>query len=225
MIRILLVEDHAIVRRGIQIILEREGDMHVVGEASDGAAALALVERVRPDVVIVDIQLDGSSGLDFLRALKHVRNRPQALVLSMFKEVPFVAEALREGASGYLVKGDDSEALVAAVRAIAAGQPSFSASVDLEAVQRYMAARSGEASDPSAVLTRREREVLGMVAQGFTNARIAHTLHISPRTAEQHRANAMHKLGLKNQAEVTQFAVRHGWPLATEIRTSTDRHL
>jgi DNA-binding NarL/FixJ family response regulator len=210
MIRVILVDDHDMVRQGLRTLLEEQADIQVAGDAADGSAALDLVERIGPDVLVVDIALPGLSGFDVTRQVRQRFPGVRVVVLSMHSNVAHVAEALRSGAIAYVVKHEGIRELVTAVRAAALGRPYLSPQCDRAAVDAYLKRTTGKQADLYETLTGREREVLVLVAQGFTNAEIAETWVVSRRTVEAHRSHMMNKLHLKTQADVVRFALRRG---------------
>lgn len=210
MIHVALVDDHSIVRQGVRSLLQAQPDMLVVGDCDNAAQALELVQRTRPHVLVADLMMPGHAGLDMIRRARQISPRTQVVVLSMHFNVAYVAEALRQGAIGYVVKEADISDLVLAVQAAAAGQGYFSRGIDQAAVQRYVQIASGPRVDPLETLSARERQVLDLVAKGGTNAEIAEQLGIGRRTVETHRANMMAKLGLESQGDVVRFALRRG---------------
>jgi two-component system, NarL family, response regulator NreC len=207
---IVLADDHPVVRRGLQALLEPEPDFAVVGEASDGLETVRLVERVQPDVLVLDLMMPGLSGLEALRIIRQRSPRTRVVVLSMHSDNAFVVEALKNGATGYVLKGSEEENLVRAVREAAAGRRFLSPPVTERAIDAFIAQARTDQFDPHETLTAREREVLQLAAEGKTATEIAARLHISQRTVENHRANLMRKLGLKNQSELVRYAVRRG---------------
>jgi DNA-binding NarL/FixJ family response regulator len=207
---VLLAEDHTIVRQGLQMILRAEPGFEVVGEASDGPGTLRLVERLRPGVLVLDLMLPGLGGLEVAREVARRSPRTRVVILSMHADVAYVAEALRAGACAYVLKDDGSQELVRAIRAAAAGRRYLSTAIPEDALADYATRSAGTGIDPYDTLTLREREVLQLTAEGLTGAEIATRLFISPRTVESHRANAMHKLGVRNQRELVRYAVRRG---------------
>ncbi len=210
MIRVVLVDDHDMVRQGLRLLLEEQDDIQVVGDVADGLAALNLVERAKPDVIVVDLMLAGLSGLEVAR---HVRQRypmVQVLVLSMYSNVAHVAAALRIGATAYVVKEAGSRELVTAVRESAQGRQYLSPQLDRKAIQDYQERLNDLHADPFDTLTKRECEVLVLVAEGYTSAEIAERWVVSRRTVETHRAHMMRKLGFSSQADVVRFALRRG---------------
>lgn len=208
MTRIILADDHTLVRGGIRRILEGQPGLAVVAEASDGAAALDCARSVEADVLVLDLKMPGADGIDVLRAVKGIRPALKVIVLTMHAGREYVARALQEGADGYLLKDSAVQDLVAAVGAVTAGGTYFS-----PAIQGEMAGllREGPKPAPRAQwLTEREREVLVLLARGLSSKEVGQALNISPRTAETHRANLMHKLGVKSVAVLVQVAMREG---------------
>ncbi len=209
-ITIVLADDHPIVRRGMRALLESKADFAVVGEAADGLEAVRVVERLRPDVLVLDLMMPGLSGLEVLRTVRQRAPETRVVVLSMYSNTAFVAEALKNGATGYVLKGCTEENLVRAVREAAAGRRFLSPPVTDIAIDAYIEQTRAAQFDPHETLTAREREVLQLTAEGLTSPEIAARLHISPRTVEHHRANMMRKLGLGNQTDLIRYALRRG---------------
>ena len=209
-ISIVLADDHPVVLRGMRTLLESEADFSVVATAGDGLEAVRLAERLQPDVLVVDLMMPGLSGLEVLRVVRQRAPRTQVVVLSLHSTSAFVAEALKHGATGYVLKDSTEEQLVRAVREAAAGRRYLSAPVTERAIDAYIEQTRSSGLDPHETLSAREREVLQLVAEGKTSAEIAARLHISHRTVENHRARLMAKLGLKNQSELVRYALRRG---------------
>ena len=210
MISIMIADDHPVVRRGMQTLLEAEPDFSVVSATGDGLETVRLVERLQPDVLILDLMMPGLSGLEALRIIRQRSPRTRVVVLSMYGNNAFVATALMNGASGYVLKGCEEENLVRAVREAVVGRRYLSPPITERAIDAYIEQVRVGQLDPHETLTAREREVLQLAAEGNTGAEIAARLHISQRTVENHRANVMRKLGLKNQSELVRYAVRRG---------------
>ncbi len=194
----------------MRVILEAEADLSIVGETGDGLEAVRLVERLQPDVLVLDLMLPGLSGLEVIRIVRQRTSRTRVVVFSMHGDKAFIAAALKNGAIGYLLKGCEEQILVLAVREAAAGRRFLSPPVTERAIDAYIEQARAAPFDPHETLTRREREVLQLAAEGSTSAEIAARLHISQRTVENHRANLMRKLGLKNASELVRYAVRRG---------------
>ena len=210
MIRVVLVDDHDIVRQGLRTLLEEHPDIQVVGDVADGFQALDLVERTRPDVFVVDLSLPGLSGLEVIRLVRQRLPKIRIVVLSMYSNVAHVAEALRSGAMAYVVKEDGIRELVTAVRAAAQDRHYLAPQLDQSAIDEYLERSTGVQADPYETLTPREREVLVLVAKGYTSAEIADRWVVSRRTVESHRSHMMRKLHFKTQADVIRFALRRG---------------
>jgi DNA-binding NarL/FixJ family response regulator len=204
--RVLLVEDHQVVREGLRALLRNEPDLEVVGEAADGADALRVVEQLRPDVAVVDVGLPGLSGVEVTRRLVRSRPEVQVVILSMHDDAPTVDRALRAGARGYVLKGSGVAALCEAVRTVRRGEVYLSPGVSEYVLQGYLRADAPE-KDP---LSEREREVLQLVAEGFTARQIAERLGLKPKTVENHRAAIMDKLGIHTTAGLVRYALRTG---------------
>jgi DNA-binding NarL/FixJ family response regulator len=182
----------------------------VVGAASDGLEALTLTEQLNPDVLVLDLMMPGLSGLETLRILRERAARTRAVILSLYNTSAFIAQALRNGATGYVLKGCPEEHLVCAVREAGAGRRYISPRVTEAAVRAYEKGTITGPIDPHETLTPRQREVLQLAAEGKTSAEIGARLKISPRTVENHRAVLMDRLGLRNYTELIRHAIRHG---------------
>ena len=210
-LKILLADDHEAVRTGLRVILDAQHDMEVVGEAEDGRAALALVERLRPDVVIMDVSMPQMNGLKATELIVSGSSRVKVLPLTRHTDAGYIEQLLRAGASGYVLKQSRSEEVVHAVRAVAAGgtylDPAIANRALTSAVQRGGAGTSG--SRPK--LSGREGDVLRMVASGYSNKEIAAQLGLSVKTVESHKANAMSKLGTRSRIDVVRYALLQGW--------------
>lgn len=210
MTTIVLADDHPVVRRGLRTLLESEADFQVVGEAGDGIEAVRLTERLKPDVVVVDLMMPGMTGLEVTRQIASRLPRTQIIVLSVYDSDAYVREAVRGGASGYVLKEASPSDLVAAIRAVAGGQRYLSPSLSQRAVEAYVERARAAAPTPHETLSSREREVLKLAAEGRTSSEIAERLHLSPRTVETHRASLLRKLGLRSQTDLIRYAIRQG---------------
>ena len=207
--RVMLADDHNLVRAGVRKILEGHPGFEVVGEVGDGAAAVAMLEaRDDIDVLVLDLTMPGMDGFEVLERAKRVRPGTRVLVLTMHAGSEHVARAVREGADGYLLKDSAVQELEAAIEAVMAGRSYYSPTVQ-EQLSHLVRAGSALAR-PLDQLTDRERHILKLVARGLSTKEIASRLDISPRTVDTHRANLMRKLGLKSVALLTQFALREG---------------
>lgn len=204
---IVLADDHHFIRHGLRAVLAAEPDFLIAGEAADGIAAVALVERTRPAVLILDLLMPGLNGLEVLRQVRRRSPHTRTVVLSMHMDDAYVVQALRNGALGYVVKDASATELVQAVRAAVRGERYLSPPLSERDLEAYITAATDAPFDRYETLTNREREVLQLTAEGCTSAEAAARLSISPRTAEGHRANVMRKLGLQSQAELIRFAL------------------
>jgi DNA-binding NarL/FixJ family response regulator len=207
---ILLADDHHIVRQGLRVLLESEPHFRLVGEAGDGIEAIRLAERLRPDVLITDLSMPGLNGLEVTRQVTRSIEKTRVIILSMYTNDAYVFEALKNGASGYVLKDSQAADLIRAVYEVAAGRRYLSPTLSDRALEIYVKNAESTPEDPYEMLTSREREVLQMSAEGRTSAEIAARLFISPRTAEGHRANLMRKLGLQNHTDLIRFAFKRG---------------
>ena len=210
MINIFLADDHTIVRKGIKALLDQEGDFKVVGEANDGLQAVELVEKLKPEILVLDLMMGGINGLEVARQLSKKSPQTGIVVLSMHSSEAYVQEALRCGAKAYILKDNTTEELVHAIREVAAGRRYLSAPLAERAIEVYAQKPASDNKDPYEQLTTREREVLQMAVQGLTDSKIAASLFISPRTVETHRANMLRKLGVHTQAELLKYALLRG---------------
>jgi DNA-binding NarL/FixJ family response regulator len=210
MTRIVLADDHPIVRQGLRSLLEKEPGFSVVGEASDGLEVADLVEKTRADVLVLDLLMPGLGGLDVAREVARRSPKTRIVVLSMHSSEAFVLRALRNGASAYVLKDSSTTELVRAVRQVQAGRRYLSSRLSERAIEAYVNRADGGAVDIYETLTPREREVLHLAAEGLSNPAIGERLGISPRTAEAHRAHVMEKLGLRNRTELIAYALRRG---------------
>jgi DNA-binding NarL/FixJ family response regulator len=210
MIRIILADDHAIVREGIQRLLEEEAGLQVIATAANGLETVRLVDAQPPDVLIVDLMMPGITGLEVTRQVAQRHPLVRIIILSMHADEAYVIEALRSGAMGYVLKESGHVDLLTAIREVQAGRRYLSAPLSERAINAYVSSAQQTPGDAYDSLTAREREVLQLAAHGHTAAEIAQRLTISPRTVETHRANLMQKLGLRSQAELIRFALQRG---------------
>jgi two-component system response regulator NreC len=206
-IRAVVVDDHAVVRSGIKLLLDREEDIEVVGEAGNAKDAVFRARALKPDVILLDVVMPGQSGIEVLPSLLKEAPDARVLVLSMQDDPSYVREAFAAGASGYVLKEAADEEVVAAVRAIADGRSYVHPALGARLVAAEAQERAAAEADP---LSDREREVLRLLALGHTNQEIAKMLYISVRTAETHRAHIMQKLRLETRAELVRYALSHG---------------
>jgi DNA-binding NarL/FixJ family response regulator len=205
-IRILLADDHAVVRQGFKMILATQPDMEIVGEAGNGREALDLAGQLQPDVIVMDVAMPELNGIEATRRVADLSPRSRVLALSMHKDSVYVREILRAGARGYLLKDAISSDLLAAVRAIARGEGYLSPGVSDAVLNDYRR----HVTDPIDLLSSREREVLQMIAEGKTNKEIATVLNLSVYTVDAHRGRIMEKLNVHSVTDLVRFAVRAG---------------
>ncbi len=209
-VTVLLVDDHPIVRQGLRNLLDSMPDFKVVGEAGDGLQALEMVEKVQPQVLVIDVVMPGLTGLEVTQRVKRQWPAVKVIILSMQNNEAYVVSALKGGASGYILKDTGPEELVDAIRAVVKGERYLSKQLSERIINAYVSKVDEAEVDPYDTLTNREKEILHLVAEGFTNQEIAERLYISPRTAELHRSNVLNKLSLKNQVDLVRFAIKRG---------------
>jgi len=205
--RLLIVDDHAVVRSGLRLLLDGESDFEVIAEAGNARDAVFEARAHKPDVIVLDVVMPGESGIEVLPRLKKEAPEAKVLVLSMQDDPRYVREAFAQGANGYVLKEAVDAEVVGAVREIAAGGEYVHPALGARLVAADAKERAAAAADP---LSEREREVLRLLALGHTNQEIAKKLYISVRTAETHRAHIMQKLGLSTRAELVRYAIAHG---------------
>lgn len=208
--RIVIADDHPVVRHGVRSLLQTDPDFTVVAEAADGLETVQLVEKLQPDVLVVDLMIPGLSGLEVTRQVKQRTPATRVVILSMHANEPYVLEALKNGAAGYVLKDSSGTDLTQAIRQVLLGQRYLSPPLSERAVEAYLQRSQAASLDPYDSLTEREREVLHLAAEGLSNPEVATRLSISPRTVETHRANLMRKLGLKTQTDLIRYALRRG---------------
>lgn len=211
-IRILIADDHGLMRAGLRSILEDEPTIEVVGEASNGEEALYLAGQLAPDIVILDIGMPGADGIETTRTMKQMLPQTQVLILTVYEEESLLREAIKAGASGYLIKRAVEEDLLSAINAVSRGDMYIHPGVTRLLVKELSPDTRPVRSDVEP-LTARELEVLGYIVRGFTNRQVAGTLSISIRTVEGHRASIFGKLGVKNRVELIEYAEKHGLSL------------
>jgi DNA-binding NarL/FixJ family response regulator len=209
-IRVVLADDHYVVRQGLRALLEAEADIAVVGEAPDGRTALGLIEALRPDVVLLDLSMSGMGGLEVCRRAMDRFPCVRIIIFSIHEADAYVLEALRGGAMAYVLKSAPPAEILIAIREAIAGRRYLGSVLSDRVSEAVAQPGNSPPGDPLEGLTQREREVFGLVAEGRTNAEIAAMLGIGIRTVETHRANLMRKLGLSRHAELIRFAIRHG---------------
>ncbi|MBI9046872.1 MAG: response regulator transcription factor [Anaerolineaceae bacterium] len=210
-IKIVLVEDHTIVRKGVRALLEYEEDFEVLAEASDGREAVKKVEQFHPDVVLMDISMPRLNGLEATRQIKQRYPETSVLVLSMYETKEYIFQFLQAGASGYLVKHSAPKELIWAIRTVYQGNTYLSSSISKVVIEEYIqSAEKTIKNNHINTLTNREREVLQLIVEGNPSSQIAAILHISEKTVRTHRSNIMKKLEIHSIAELTQYAISKG---------------
>jgi DNA-binding NarL/FixJ family response regulator len=209
-LKLFLTEDHPIVRQGIRALLERQAGFRIVGESSDGLQTIEDVERLRPDIVVLDLMVEGISGLEVIGALRRRTPGTRVVVLSMQNADAYVVESLRRGALGYVLKGAQIADLVGAIREAAAGRTFLSPPLSDRAAEFQALARDRSAGDAYETLTPRELEVLHLAARGASSGEIGARLFISRRTVEGHRARLMAKLALRSQTDLVRYSIQRG---------------
>jgi DNA-binding NarL/FixJ family response regulator len=205
--RLLVADDHGIMRSGLRLLLDRQPDMEVVAEAADGIEAVELALRERPDICILDVAMPRMTGLQATVEIRAHAPEVAVLVLSMHDDERYLFEALQAGAAGYVLKREADQALVTAVRAVARGEPFMTNAAERSLVREWMA---DDSTGPQEPLTLREREVLKLIAEAHTNREIGELLHLSTKTVESHRANLLRKLGMRDRVELVRYAIRRG---------------
>ncbi len=210
-IRVLIVDDHAVVRAGIRLLLDSQPDMKVVGEAQDGREGLAQVQTLKTDVILMDITMPDMGGVEATQAIKKICPQVQILALTMHEDAAYFFRMLQAGASGYVVKGADPSELLSAIRAVFHNKAYLFPSLARKLLDDYLERLEvGEEKDSYAKLTAREREVLKLIGEGYTSREIAEMLFLSINTVERHRSNIMDKLEMHNKSQLIRFAIRKG---------------
>ena len=205
--KILVADDHGIVRAGIKLLLERQADLDVVAEAADGVEAVSCALASRPDMCILDVGMPRMTGLQAAREIRAQLPDVRVLILSMHDDEHYLFEALKAGASGYVLKREADQDLVGAVRAVGRGEAFLTNAAERSIIRRWM----DDGNDgPRIPLTPREEEVVKLIAEAHTNAQIAEILHLSEKTVESHRANLLRKLGMRDRVELVRYAIRRG---------------
>lgn len=210
-ISVFLVDDHAIVRDGLRLLIDTQGDMSVVGTASDGRSAVRQVLLTHPDIVIMDIAMPELNGVEATRQIREGSPHTKVIVLSMHSSSEHVFQALKAGAQGYLLKESAATEVIHAIRAVHAGRRYLSEKIGNQVIDDYIKGRgTTEADSPLEKLSSREREILQLVVEGRSSADIAAVLYISPKTVETYRSRLMQKLGIEDLAGLVKFAIQHG---------------
>ncbi|MDX6581476.1 MAG: hypothetical protein QOI10_660 [Solirubrobacterales bacterium] len=205
-LRVLIADDHGIVRSGLRMLLEQQDDIEVIGEAADGAEARDIAIRERPDLAILDVKMPKLTGLQATREIREQAPDVDVLILSMYDDETYLFEALKAGASGYVLKTQADVDLLGAVRAVERGEPFLTPDAQRALIKDVLGQGAGRTDE----LTPREEEVVKLVAEAHTNKEIAEILHLSEKTVENHRSNAMRKLGMRDRVELVRYAIRRG---------------
>jgi DNA-binding NarL/FixJ family response regulator len=205
--RVLIADDHGVVRGGLRLLLDRQPDMEVVAEAADGAEAVAEALAARPDLAILDVAMPLLTGLQAAREIRAHAPEVNVLILSMHDDERYLFEALKAGASGYVLKHEADHDLVAAARAVVRGESFLTNAAQRSLVREWMADGSEGPREP---LSPREQEVLKLIAEAHTNREISEILHLAEKTVESHRANILRKLGMRDRVELVRYAIRRG---------------
>ncbi|MGD0093877.1 MAG: response regulator transcription factor [Planctomycetota bacterium] len=208
--RILLADDHKILRDGLRVLLEREPDLEVVGEAENGTAAVKMARQLKPDVVVMDVGMPESNGIEATRRLQTELPEVRVIALTMHSEKQYLTQMLRSGAAGYLLKDCATEELVKAIEAVVAGGTYLSPQIAGQLTEGYAGYGSPQPAEDSDILSRRECDFLQLMSEGYSTKEIAAKLGISVKTVETYRAHVMKKLKLYNVAELVKYAIRHG---------------
>lgn len=209
-ISIVLADDHHIVRQGVKALLQNEPDFSVVGESSDGIGVVAMTGQLKPDILVLDLMMPGLNGLEVTRRVAKISPNTRVVILSMYMNEPYVIEALRNGAYGYILKESSISDLIKAIREVAAGRHYLSPPLSERAIQAYLEKATETTLDLYDTLTAREKEVFQLVVEGHGNTEIASRLFISTRTAETHKANMMRKLCVHTQTDLIKYALKKG---------------
>ena len=208
--KILIADDHRLFRDGLKALLEKQADMQVVGETADGIASVKAALEKKPDIVLMDISMPELNGIEATRQIMENRPDTRVMVLSMHSDQRYIAECLKAGAVGYILKDCPTEELLTAIRAVASKQVYLSRQITESVVRDYINLNKGGSSQVFAVLSPREREVLQLLAEGKSTKQIAETLNVSVKTIETHRKQIMDKLNMRSIAELTKYAIREG---------------
>jgi DNA-binding NarL/FixJ family response regulator len=204
-VKVLIADDHGIVRSGVKLLLDRQPDIEVVAEAEDGVEAVAKTIELRPDVAVLDVSMPRMTGLQATHEIKQQTPDTQVLILSMHDDERYLFEALRAGAAGYVLKRAADQDLVDAVRAAGRGEPFLTASAQQTLIRDFL-----DRDDEPQELTPREQEIVKLIAEAHTNKEIAEILHLSEKTVESHRARVLQKLGMRDRVELVRYAIRRG---------------
>lgn len=210
MIRVLIAEDHSMVRAGLRALLERASDINVIGEASHGQEAVELVAQLKPDVLVLDIMMPRLNGIQAAEQIRTLKLPVNILFVSMYSDAGLVRQALQSGARGYVLKTSAGDELLRAIRAVARNETFLSADISLLIMENGYRPKVSQSSNPLDALSPREKEILQLIAEGHTSGGIGKLLSISEKTVEKHRANIMEKLGVRNLAGLVRLAIKYG---------------
>jgi DNA-binding NarL/FixJ family response regulator len=205
--RILIADDHGIVRSGMRLLIDRQPDMEVVAEAEDGVDAFERALAARPDLCVLDVSMPRLTGIQAARQIRAHLPNTQVLVLSMHDDERYVFDALKAGASGYVLKREVDQALLNAIRSVDRGEAFLTNAVERSLIRAWM---KDDSAGPEEPLSPREQEVLKLISEAYTNKQIAETLHLAEKTVESHRANLLRKLGMRDRVELVRYAIRRG---------------
>jgi DNA-binding NarL/FixJ family response regulator len=209
-LKILLVDDHTILRTGLRALLSMESGVQIIAEAANGLAAIQAVEKHKPDVVLLDLAIPGLNGLEVTYQISQRFPETRVVILSMYAKEAYVVEAFRNGALGYVLKGSEPKELLQAIQCASQGKRYLGSPLSEDDLNKYMQDTKGEILDPFDKLTIRERQIFQLTAEGMSSTEIGNKLFISYRTVEVHRAKLMKKLGINNQAELIRYALQRG---------------
>jgi len=209
-IKVLVADDHTILRQGIKALLDNQEGIEVIGEAKDGREALAIIEETLPDVILMDIAMPGLNGLEATRRIKKKFPRMKVLVLTMYTNEEYIFQILNAGANGYLVKETAFQDLISAIKAVYKNEAFMSPSISKKVINSYIKKAQDDEEQTCEILTTREREILQLIAEGHSSKKIAELLFISPKTVETHRTHIMDKLNIHNRTGLIKYAIRKG---------------
>lgn len=210
-LRVLLAEDHKMVRDGLKLLVNSQPDMETVGVAANGHVAVRLAQELLPDVVVMDVSMPELNGLQATKMLKQKCPRVKVLTLTRHTDDGYLQQLLQAGANGYVLKQSESAELLRAIRAVAGGQAYLDPAITEKAVTQLRGGSPTRGASPSATLSRREAEVLRLIARGYINKEVAARLNLSVKTVEAHRSHGMEKLGMKSRVDIVRYAMLQGW--------------
>ncbi|HAA37269.1 MAG TPA: DNA-binding response regulator [Firmicutes bacterium] len=209
-IKIMIIDDHPIVRKGLHLVIKAQGDMEVIGEAGSVREGITIVQEKKPDLIILDLTLPDCSGIEFIKKIKQLSPQVKILVLTIHEEEDYIQKVLLEGANGYLLKKAADDELILAIRAIMRGEMVVDSSMTKKLWQRYLQpAEKTQKSKAKDMLSKRQKEILILVARGFTDKQIAEKIHVSVKTVESHKARIKEKLDIVHRSEFVEYALEH----------------